>query len=253
MAIKDTRGYHYEVTPNGTPKMVVTELKRTKNLPPPKPDFEGIRIENGKPVFHFSEASKKFYAKLRKDNGGVVKLPERKADVPPPKVATTPAPRPITANQSGVVVRMTEGDEGGKRYSIFGFNVTSVVRWMGKDAWTFQQARRAMRKLNLPVADATLQAQLRAGHIGTRGDPAKLTAEQVECLYALIETPKEEKPCPTSPKASAKTSPAARPAANGGSSTPPKSARTSPSSPAKPARKSSTSKSGKSRKSKSRK
>ncbi len=73
-----------------------------------------------------------------------------------------------------------------KRASLFGQPVTAVIRWMGDDGWSFDQAYAALAKLKIPVADTTIKAQLRAGQRGERGDPAKLSATQEHELYALI-------------------------------------------------------------------
>jgi hypothetical protein len=88
-------------------------------------------------------------------------------------------------NKTGIEAAATEGEEKGRRYMIFEYNVTSVLRWMGKDGWTFKQARRTMDALGLPVADATLNAQLRAGVKGERGDPADLDEDEQAKLRRL--------------------------------------------------------------------
>lgn len=70
-----------------------------------------------------------------------------------------------------------------KRTKLFGYPITSILRWMGKEKWSFQEARNSMDALEVDVADATIRAQLRAGKLGERGEPADLTEEQINSLY----------------------------------------------------------------------
>lgn len=74
----------------------------------------------------------------------------------------------------------------GARQSLFGFPVTHVLRWMGKDDWTMQEATVAMQRLGMDVAKATISAQLLAGRKGQRGEPANLTQDQIKQLYSTI-------------------------------------------------------------------
>ena len=64
--------------------------------------------------------------------------------------------------------------------SLFGCSVTSVIRWMGKDDFSFAEARGALSKMKVsPMpTEACTRTFLYAGKKGERGDPAKLTAEQ---------------------------------------------------------------------------
>lgn len=123
----------------------------------------------------------------------------------PPKPAPEPEakpapdlkrPRPTTKVEvrSGAAgaVTVAEGKKGGKKYLIWGHPVTAILRWMGSDAWTFADARLALKKLAVPdVGDPTVKAQLLAGRAGGdcngRGPAAALTEPQTETLYALLE------------------------------------------------------------------
>ena len=97
-------------------------------------------------------------------------------------------------NKTQIPVTCTEGKLGGRRYLLYGHNVTSVLRFLGLDGWTLEESSKLMTILGLSVKEATLKAQLRAGRLGERGDPAKLTDEQVAQLYQSIkETPKVKK------------------------------------------------------------
>lgn len=81
----------------------------------------------------------------------------------------------------------SKGKGGGTRISLFGFPVTAVIRWMGKDAWDYQDTKKALDKLQVQVAEATIRAQLRAGVKGERGEPAKLSKADVQELYNALE------------------------------------------------------------------
>ena len=71
------------------------------------------------------------------------------------------------------------GESGkGNRYTIFGKSVTSVLRWMGKQGWEFEDARKAVRSAGCECSDVTIRIQLLAGADGKRGKPARLTKEQ---------------------------------------------------------------------------
>jgi len=80
---------------------------------------------------------------------------------------------------------------------IFEQPVTAVIRWMGKDQFSFAEAKAALRagKGSKMPADGTIKTQLQAGKNGLRGDPAKLTQEHIKILRdaAKEESKKEEK------------------------------------------------------------
>lgn len=120
---------------------------------------------------------------------------------PPPEPEKPPAPdiqRPrattkveVRAGAAGAVT-VAEGKKGGKKYRVWGHPVTAILRWMGSDAWTFKDARTALKKLGVPdVGDPTVKAQLLAGRAGGdcngRGPAAALTPAQTETLYSLLE------------------------------------------------------------------
>lgn len=93
-------------------------------------------------------------------------------------------------NQWGIPV-----EAAGGKYRIFGFHVTSVIRWMGADAWTESDTRLALNRLGLKeVSNNTIKAQLRSGRDGSRGECAKLSLDQDEKLNSVIHTPKKIEP-----------------------------------------------------------
>lgn len=71
--------------------------------------------------------------------------------------------------------------------TLFGFPITAVIRWMGKDDWTFAPTRQVLATLGVVVADSTIHAQLRAGKLGQRGEPATLTEAQANQLYEALD------------------------------------------------------------------
>lgn len=67
---------------------------------------------------------------------------------------------------------------------VFGYAPTAVLRWMGRERWSYAESYAAFCGLQLEEmpAEATFRAQLQAGKLGQRGDPANLTKEQIKEL-----------------------------------------------------------------------
>lgn len=114
------------------------------------------------------------------------KLPEKKDPISTPdynKATNTLTP------PHGILVEK----KGAKKSKIFGFNTTAVIRWMGADAWTTEDAMKALTILGLGhVTDSTVKAQLSDGRTGGSnfGPAAPLSPSQADLLNKLIETPK---------------------------------------------------------------
>lgn len=85
--------------------------------------------------------------------------------------------REVVQNLSTQRLNMPVQSDDGKL--IYGHAVTAVLRKLGSEAWTFSEAREAMDRNHILVADATIRAQLSAGRQGQRGEPAPLTEEQL--------------------------------------------------------------------------
>ena len=76
----------------------------------------------------------------------------------------------------------------GKRAKIFGHSVTAVLRWMGKNDWSFDDAALAVEELGgKMIADVTVKIQLKAGKVGQRGAPANITPSQARQLRAAAQ------------------------------------------------------------------
>lgn len=72
-----------------------------------------------------------------------------------------------------------------KRQKLWGYPVTAVIRWMGSEGFTWQEAANVLKKLGVDVADSTIQIQVRAGETGARGPAANLTPDQANKLHDL--------------------------------------------------------------------
>jgi serine/threonine protein kinase len=68
------------------------------------------------------------------------------------------------------------------RYTLLGFPVTAVLRWMGKQGWTKEEALKALAYFKIDCSPLTVAAQISGGAKGRRGDPAPITAEQAREL-----------------------------------------------------------------------
>lgn len=82
---------------------------------------------------------------------------------------------------------LTTTADGGTRAFIMGHSVVSVMRWMGKQGWTFKQIKAVVAEILGAgvVSDFTVRAQGLAGRKGERGAPANLTDKQIEELNAI--------------------------------------------------------------------
>lgn len=115
---------------------------------------------------------------------------------PTPAETTPEIARPAQAN---VAKKNREGQRGSK-FSLMGYPVSNVLRWMGKHGFKFSQARAVLDSSGLKeVSDSTVKAQLAdgAGKM-QRGDPAPVTKKEAEQLHSLAQgkkwTPTSEKP-----------------------------------------------------------
>ncbi len=105
--------------------------------------------------------------------------------IAPLQLRAVPKARKITGkvevtNDNGDA-KVSHGQKGGKRYDLFGYPITACIRWMASQAWSFEEARSALKELGLEVSDSTIRAQLSGWK--KRGAPADLTEQQAEQLY----------------------------------------------------------------------
>jgi len=66
-----------------------------------------------------------------------------------------------------------------------GCPMTPVIRWMGSQEWSEEDAAQVFEKLDLKVALSTIKIQIKAGLLGKRGKPADLSEDQVAHLESL--------------------------------------------------------------------
>lgn len=156
--------------------------------------------------------------------------PKKGADAPKTDRGTVAKIAIDIKNDTKIEAAAVSTGSGAKRFNIFGHVVTAVIRWMGAHRWTVDQAQRAIAKIGLPVAPATVQAQIRGGMTGTRGEPADLTEDQIAALEALIKEPKKCLTQKSSGSAGVKSSRPAQsaPVSKGSASKKPKVSSTSP-------------------------
>lgn len=90
---------------------------------------------------------------------------------------------PAVKTTSGVI---TKSVGVRTRTKMWGIPITSIIRWMGTEGWSFAKAKQVVKGLDMDVADATIRAQLGAGKRGSRGEPARLTDDQANHIYSLV-------------------------------------------------------------------
>lgn len=93
--------------------------------------------------------------------------------------AVDDAKKKLAAQVAVITKQKEENPELTQRSELVGHSVTSVLRWMGANGWTLEQAREALKRHNIEVAEVTLTSQFRGGQLGKRGEPAQLTKEQI--------------------------------------------------------------------------
>lgn len=190
---------------------MITDIQKTRNLPPVSPDFEGIRYENGKPVFYFSQQTRKLLKAAEKDRPAreaarlreqenllkmeeEYKKQEEKIKVKKRQPERRESSKPtmtnvVIQNNTQVKASAKQSDIGKKHYKIFDLPVTAVLRWMGSEGWSTDHARRALDKLGLDVSNSTISCQVKGWEY--RGDVPDLTDKQQEELWSLL---KDNKP-----------------------------------------------------------
>lgn len=69
------------------------------------------------------------------------------------------------------------------RLQLFGFSITSVLRYLGKKKWSADRTISALKAVGAgAVSPITVRLQLKAGAEGERGAPAKLSSAQYKQL-----------------------------------------------------------------------
>ena len=91
-------------------------------------------------------------------------------------------------SESPVAVMESPDESSRVRQSVFGHTVTSVLRWMGQEGWTKEQAATALEALDVEAAEGTIAINLKLGQTADwkRGGPAELTDDQATEIYGKI-------------------------------------------------------------------
>src|SRR5262249_12346299 len=79
------------------------------------------------------------------------------------------------------------------RYSLMDHPVTAVNRWMGKQGWTWHEARAGLEQLQVNRAEGTDQIPVNRGARGGEGEPASLSKEDQAKLKSLLAKARCEK------------------------------------------------------------
>jgi len=113
---------------------------------------------------------------------GLPTFSEYLESIQPPKVEA-PKSEPSSAPTSD-----PSPASGRSVQKIYGFPVTAVIRWMGTEGWTREQAAKVLSAYEVEVSPATIAIQLKAGKIKdtSRGEPASLTDDQANLIYEKI-------------------------------------------------------------------
>lgn len=97
-------------------------------------------------------------------------------------IAKSPESMP-ESEKSGVPLLVVRD---GKRYKIFGHSIRTVLHWMGKEDWSFSEAKTVMDKLKIDLSKEAISVGLSEGTNPKRSDPAPLTKPQRKELYSML-------------------------------------------------------------------
>ncbi len=102
------------------------------------------------------------------------------------KGAVTELDVPAGDVPSPIPNKSTKGTRKQVRAQVFGYSITAVLRWMGKEGWTFEDAAVVCATIGAAkIADVTIRLQLKAGKDGLRGPAAPITASQAKQLRQM--------------------------------------------------------------------
>lgn len=71
------------------------------------------------------------------------------------------------------------------RHTYEGASRTSLLRWMGFNGWSNEEAILVFAKLDIPISPLTVGVQIKGGLLGRYGKPASLNEKQSERLESL--------------------------------------------------------------------
>lgn len=166
----------YGITSVSLASELNTDLRSLHGLPdiiPAEALNEAVQLE--------LNYSRKLVQRVSRHNEGLATELGAYADLPTAKVVKEQGvPRNVKSLPKG------QSDKPARkvcRAEIFGYSVTAVLRWMGLNNWTFEDAGVACATLGAGgISDTTIRIQLAAGKKGERGEPAPLTKAQAKQL-----------------------------------------------------------------------
>lgn len=95
----------------------------------------------------------------------------------------SPSPPEKTPEKKATEKKVVEKKRSIKeRKELFGHSITSIIRWMGVEDWSFESASTALKSAGVEIAEATIRIQLKAGKAGLRGPAAELTSKEAKAL-----------------------------------------------------------------------
>lgn len=97
------------------------------------------------------------------------------------------AMRALVSRYNGHEPSHARGEVDISRDEIFGFDIRSVVRWMGLDGWSLEEAYPVLDRFNCDLSDVTIEQYLRDGRRGVGREPAPLSSGQQETLREMSE------------------------------------------------------------------
>lgn len=133
---------------------------------------------------------------------------------PPPAPVETlklPSGRKLERTVKGIPVYSEPGKEGKRKFFVFGYRTSELLRWCGQDAMTSDDVKKLLHALGIKVTDDTIKAQMSSGRTGNGhfGPPAPVTEKESELIYALLDT--EGEPCPVQNPAKSNSRPQKQP------------------------------------------
>ncbi len=141
-----------------------------------KPDVSAVRTEL-MANYGFAPTDKEI-EKIMKQNKKSVKAPKasKAKSEKTPKTKTPKAPK---AKREAGAPRNGHGD-------VFGFSVASAARCLGAKGWFPSDAIVAIHSKVPKASEAAIRTYVQAGKQGVRGEPAKLTVDQIAELRSAV-------------------------------------------------------------------
>lgn len=106
----------------------------------------------------------------------------------PQETGATTMSKKITTTATDKTNPKSKSNGGVKRPKIFGHSATAILRWMGKQDYTVEEARKALEKMGASCSDSTIKSKMGTCHVtkAKHGDDyipaAKLSPDEVSQL-----------------------------------------------------------------------